>query len=58
MLATITLTLAILVIVNFLLLKFSCNKTLKINKINKKPIVLKTQINTQETKQILALTGS
>lgn len=58
MLATITLTLTILVIVNFLLLKFSCNKTLKINKINKKPIVLKTQINTQETKQILALTGS
>ncbi len=58
MLLTITLILSTLVIVNLLLLKFSCNKTIKINKIDKKPIVLKTQFYNKEDKQILAPTGS
>lgn len=58
MILTITLVLTTLVIVNLFLLKFSCNKTIKSNKIDKKPVVLRTHIWLDETPQILAPTGS
>ncbi len=58
MLLTITLTLFGLVIINLFLLKFSCNKTVKTNKIDKKPIVLRTRIDITSTQQRLAPTGS
>jgi len=53
MFLTITLTLALLVTVNFLLLKFSCNKTEKKRK-TRQPVVLKLDNNSEK----LAPTGS
>lgn len=58
MLLTITLILTGLVIVNLLLLKFSCNKTKRTSKIDKKPIILRTRIVIPENSQTLAPTGS
>ncbi|WP_396601222.1 hypothetical protein [Algibacter sp. R77976] len=58
MLLTITLIISCLVIINLILLKFSCNKTIKSKKIDKKPIVLRTQVVNSSTAQILAPTGS
>lgn len=58
MLLTITISISLLVIINFLLLKFSVNKTKQNSKINKKPVVLKPQIRLEEDTQILAPTGS
>lgn len=58
MLLTITLILSALVTINLLLLKFSCNKTDKPSKINRKPVILRTRIRIQETSQTLAPTGS
>lgn len=58
MLLTITLILSGLVITNLLLLKFSCNKTVKPEKIDKKPVILRTRITIASTQQVLAPTGS
>ncbi len=58
MLLTITLILSGLVIINLVLLKFSCNKTIKSTKIDRKPIILKTRIIIPSTAQVLAPTGS
>lgn len=58
MLLTITLILSGLVTINLLLLKFSCNKTDRASKIDKKPVVLRTRIAMPSTSQTLAPTGS
>jgi hypothetical protein len=58
MLLTITLIISSLVIINLLLLKFSCNKTEKISKVNKKPVVLRPGIVLSRSTQVLAPTGS
>ncbi|WNH12153.1 hypothetical protein [Thalassobellus suaedae] len=57
MLLTITISISILVAINFLLLMFSCNKTEKRVKIDRKPVVLRTQLNFEEEHH-LAPTGS
>ncbi len=58
MLLTITLIFSLLVIINLLLLKFSCNKTDRVTKVDKKPVILKTRITIPLTSQTLAPTGS
>ncbi|SHI50584.1 hypothetical protein SAMN05216261_0835 [Algibacter luteus] len=58
MLLTITLILISLVIINLLLLKFSCNKTDKTKKADKKPIILRPGISLSSSTQVLAPTGS
>lgn len=58
MLLTITLILFGLVIINLLLLKFSCNRTKRVTKIDKKPVVLRTRITMPTASQTLAPTGS
>jgi hypothetical protein len=58
MLLKITLLLSALVIVNLVLLKFSCNKTSKSKEVNKKPIVLTPQVTIEQEEQELAPTGS
>lgn len=58
MLLTITLILSGLVIINLLLLKFSSNKTDRVTKVDKKPVVLRTRITMPSTTQVLAPTGS
>ncbi|MBB5268090.1 MULTISPECIES: hypothetical protein [Algibacter] len=58
MLLTITLILSGLVIFNLLLLKLSCNKTIKAQKVDKKPVVLRTRLTVAPTTQTLAATGS
>lgn len=57
MLLTITISISALVLLNFLLLKFSTNK---INKtvVNKKPIVFKPNLELKEESEKLAPTGS
>lgn len=61
MIYTITIILSVLVSINFLLLKFSCNKTTKAKKVAKphiiKPTVQKV-ITTQSVSGQLAPTGS
>ena len=58
MLLTITLILSGLVTINLLLLKFSCNRTKRVTKIDKKPMVLRTRITMPIASQTLAPTGS
>lgn len=58
MLLTITIALSVLVIINFLLLIFSCNKTVKNKKATKKPIVFTPTISLKQQPQRLAPTGS
>lgn len=58
MLIKFTLVISVLVIINFLLLKFSTNKTVKSTKTNKKPIVLNPNITTEQASEKLAPTGS
>ncbi|WP_396601221.1 hypothetical protein [Algibacter sp. R77976] len=58
MLLTITLIIFSLVVINLFLLKFSCNKTIKTQKVDKKPIVLRTRIVISSAEQTLAPTGS
>ena len=58
MLTTITLSLFALVIVNLLLLKYSCNKIIKPSKANKKPVTLKPELTILDTTEVLAPTGS
>ena len=56
MIYTITILISTLVIINFLLLKLSCNKTTK--KISKKPIILSERTTNLSGSQELAPTGS
>lgn len=58
MILTITLLGSFLVMVNFLLLKFSCNKTTSSKEINKKPIVPNTKATSELADQELVPTGS
>ncbi len=58
MLIKITLIVSILVVINFLLLKFSCNKTIKSVRTNKAPLVLKPELTIELDSQPLAPTGS
>lgn len=58
MIYTITLSIVFLVALNFLLLKFSCNKTKKNNKVDSKPIILQTKVTKLQVSEELAPTGS
>ena len=58
MLTTITLVLSTLVVINLLLLRFSCNKIIKPVKTSKKPVILRPHITLAETSEMLAPTGS
>ncbi|WP_157614167.1 hypothetical protein [Pseudotamlana agarivorans] len=58
MLVTATIIISTLVILNFLLLKFSCNKTIRTTKVNEKPIVLKPEHGIKTLTPRLAPTGS
>lgn len=59
MIINITLIIAILVAINFLLLKFSCNKTVRKNKTSKTPVILRPELNVKTiSPQHLAPTGS
>lgn len=58
MLFTITTSLAILVLINLLLLVFSCNKIPKQEHNIKETVVLKTNTTTGSEEDILAPTGS
>lgn len=58
MILTITLSVFALVLFNFLLLKFSCNKIKRIPKSNKKPIVIKPRATISLESEKLAPTGS
>ncbi len=58
MLLTITICLTVLVAFNFLLLKFSCSKTNKRQKIAKKPIVFTPRTTRESASTQLAPTGS
>ena len=58
MLLKITIVLLSLVLVNLLLLKFSCNKTKKVSKNTDKPVILKPQTTIELASQELAPTGS
>lgn len=58
MLFTITVSLSILVVINLLLLKFSCNKIVKQKQDVKKAVVLNTSLTIERESEILAPTGS
>jgi len=59
MILTITLSISTLLIINFILLKFSCNKVAKKTTVDKKPIVFTPEVNITDNKQErLAPTGS
>lgn len=58
MLLTITVSLSLLVLINLLLLKFSCNKVTKPKHNIKETVVLKPSITMQPEAEVLAPTGS
>lgn len=58
MILTITLSISALLIINLLLLKFSCNEIIKPEKANKKPIILHPEFTLEQTEQQLSPTGS
>ncbi len=58
MILTIAISLAALVAINFLLLKFSINKIDKATKPSKKPVVLTPRITIEQESTRLAPTGS
>ena len=58
MIYTITISISILIAINFLLLKFSCNKTTGKQKENKQTVVLSERITNVSESQELAPTGS
>ena len=58
MLVTLIMSISILVLINFLLLKFSCNKTVKKFKEEKQAHVLQPQFTTGQESENLAPTGS
>ncbi len=58
MLFTITISLSVLVVINLLLLKFSCNKITKQRQEIKKTVVLNTSLTIEQDSERLAPTGS
>ena len=58
MLLTITTSIITLLIVNLLVLKFSCNKTVKSTEIVKKPVILRSLSMIESESETLAPTGS
>lgn len=58
MLITTAIIISTLVIINLLLLKFSCNKIVKTQKVSEKPIVLKPEHKVKTLSPRLAPTGS
>jgi hypothetical protein len=58
MLLTISLTISVLVAVNFLLLKFSSNKTMRTSKQDEKPVILRREVPIKSISRPLAPTGS
>lgn len=58
MIYTITISLLVLIAINFLLLRFSCNKTNKRTKANNRPIILSTKVTSLPASEKLAPTGS
>lgn len=58
MLLTITISVLLLVALNLILLRFTCNLTNKPAKISKTPIVLTHRITIEEAEEVLAPTGS
>jgi hypothetical protein len=58
MLFTITVSLSVLVVINLLLLKFSCNKIVKQKQDIKKAVVLNTSLTIEHESERLAPTGS
>jgi hypothetical protein len=58
MIYTITLSVIILVAINFLLLVFSCNKTKNKKEVNTRPVILSKQITILPETEVLAPTGS
>ncbi len=58
MLFTITISLSVLVVINLLLLKFSCNKITKQKQEIKKTVVLNPSLTIEQDSDRLAPTGS
>lgn len=58
MLLKVTIIIFALIALNFLLLKFSVNKTVKISKLSKKPVVLNPETTIKFEDEPLAPTGS
>ena len=58
MLLTITISISFLVLINLLLLKFSCNKTVKKSKAEKQATVLNPYFTREQESETLAPTGS
>jgi hypothetical protein len=58
MILTITLTISSLLILNLILLKFSCNKIVKTKNNNKQPVVLSSYLDLNTNEERLAPTGS
>lgn len=58
MFLTITISILILVAINLLLLKFSCNKTSKKSKTAKQPAIIKPHFTSESDSATLAPTGS
>jgi len=58
MIFTISLSILILVAINFLLLAFSCNRTNNNKEVNTKPIILSKKITMIPETEALAPTGS
>lgn len=58
MLITITISLFVLVVFNFILLKLSCNKIKKQPVSNKKPLVFTPPLTIELDQDVLAPTGS
>jgi len=58
MLLTITITIAVLLTINFILLKFSCNKIKRSPKQDKKPVFLNPEVIAKSISTRLAPTGS
>lgn len=58
MLVTIILTVSVLVLINFLLLIFSSNKIIRETKEDKKPVILRREVQVKSISPRLAPTGS
>ncbi|GAA4281842.1 hypothetical protein GCM10022260_22630 [Gaetbulibacter aestuarii] len=57
MLLNITIAIAVLLSLNFILLKFSCNRISRKSRESKKPVILNARITSEESEE-LAPTGS
>jgi len=58
MIYIITLSLLVLISINFLLLRFSCNKTNIKTNANKRPVILPNKVTSLPVTEELAATGS